>query len=338
MKRAASIFALLLSACCLNLQAVAPAFLMRTHTDPSRMFMVPNVRFVDVMTGFLAGGEEGFTAVAWICFHPTNGIVMTVPDSLWSIEPARATREGGAELPAIMDYQTVTDNSGGTFADPHYDYREDSLEDIWQYGCYCVNIETPVDVTVTIAGAERFVAGSNGVKQAFNILGTAADYSWSVTGPTGGATPVKFGFAANPLVKFYGISCQSSMYGFYSGEVPGGPSVPAITNEWTMVAVQARIDNGTMQGRMAFFTWASEIFPSTWQTETVDVSHFEKNARVRLSLMFFSGMDLSGMDLPRDFYGMKIFPYCLTDDELRNVRDLDMFEMKRRGMTRWRYD
>ena len=328
MRRAASIFALLGALAAL---AVDPALLIRTHTDPSRMFAVPNVRSVDVMTAFLNGGEEGFTAVAWICFHPTNGIVMNIPNSLWSIETARATREGGAELPAIMEYQTVTDNSGGTFSNPNYDYRVDTLEDTWQYGCYCVNIETPVDVTVTIAGAERFVAASNGVKQAFNILGTAADYSWSVTGPTGGATPVKFGFGVNPLVKFYGIMCQSSVQNFYSGEVPGGPNVPAISNEWTMVAVQARIDNGTMQGRMAFFTWASEIFPSAWQTETVDVSHFEKNARVRLSLAFFSAMDL-----PRDFYGMKLFPYCLSDDELRNVRDLDMFEMQRRGMTRWR--
>lgn len=331
MRRAASIFVLLGALAAL---AVDPALLMRTHTDPSRMFMVPNVRSVDVMTGFLGGGEEGFTAVAWIRFYPTNGIVMNVPNSLWSIEPARATREGGAELPAIMDYQTVTDNSGGTFADPHYDYRVDTLEDTWQYGCYCVNIETPVDVTVTIAGAERFVAGSNGVKQAFNILGTAADYSWSVTGPTGGATPVKFGFAANPLVKFYGIMCQSSVHDFYTGEVPGGPSVPAITNEWAMVIVQSKIENGVMSSRMAYLTWATEIFPSSWQTETVQAAHFARDSRARISLCHFVG---STDDL-REFYGMKIFPCCLSDDELRNVRDLDMFEMQRRGYTRWRYD
>ena len=328
MRRAASIFALLGALAAL---AVDPALLMRTHTDPSRMFAVQNVKSVDVMTAFLNGGEEGFTVVAWVCFHPTNGIVMNVPNCMWSIESARSTREGGAELPAIMDYQTVTDNSGGTFANPHYDYRVDTLENQWQYGCYCVNIETPVDVTVTIAGAERFVAASNGVKQAFNILGTAADYSWSVTGPTGGATPVKFGFGVNPLVRFYGITCQSSAECFYSGEVPGGPNVPAITNEWAMVAAQARIYNGTMQGRMSFFTWASEIFPSTWQTETVEASSFAKDARARISLSFFSGIDLQ-----REIYGMKLFGRCLTDDELRNVRDLDMFEMQRRGMTRWR--
>ena len=330
MRRVASIFAILGA---LAAFAVDTALLMRTHTDPSRMFAVGGVRDIDVMTGFLGGGEVGFTAVGWVRFHPMSGPVgATVPNSMWSIEPARATRNGGAELPAIMDYQTVTDNSGGTFANPHYACPE-GLEGQWGYGCYCVNIETPVDVTVTIAGAERFVAGSNGVKQAFNILGTAADYSWSVTGPTGGATPVKFGFAANPLVKFYGIMCQSSVHAYDSGEVPGGPNVSAITNEWIMMAVQARIDNGTMQGRMAYFTWASEIFPSAWQTKTVNVSHFEKNARVRLSMAFFSANDL-----PRDLYGMKVFPYCLTDDELRNVRDLDMFEMQRRGYTRWMED
>ena len=35
---------------------------------------------------------------------------------------------------------------------------------------------------------------------------------------------------------------------------------------------------------------------------------------------------------------MKLFPRCMTDDELRNVRDLDVFEMQRRGITRWKED
>ena len=39
-----------------------------------------------------------------------------------------------------------------------------------------------------------------------------------------------------------------------------------------------------------------------------------------------------------DVYGEKIFPQWLDDDQLRNVRDLDMFEMRRRGFTRWRND
>ena len=328
MRRAASIFVLLGA---LTALAVDSALLMRTHTDPSRMFAVPNVRYTDVMTGFLGGGEEGFTAVAWIRFHPTNRNDITIPIAMWSVNPARATREGGDEIPAIMDYQTVTDNSGGTFANPHYVCPETTLDRQWQYGCHCVNIETPVDVTVTIAGAERFVVASNGVKQAFNIQGTAADYSWSVTGPTGGSTPVRFGFGVNPLVKYYNILCQSDDRVYDVGDVPGAPFVAKITNEWAMVVSQARIDNGTMQGRMAFFTWAGEIFPDTWQTNTVESSHFEKDARVWISLAY-----LGANDLVREFYGMKVFPHCLTDDELRNVRDLDMFEMQRRGMTRWR--
>lgn len=332
MKRAAAIFVLLLSACCLNLQAVDPAFLMRTHTDPSRMFAVPGVRSIDVMTAFLNGGEVGFTAIAWIRFHPSSEHGMSIPHTKWSVDAARATREGGAELPAIMDYQTVTDNSGGTFADPHYQCPE-TLQAQWGFGCYCVNIETPVDVTVTIAGAERFVAASNGVKQAFNILGTAADYSWSVTGPTGGATPVKFGFGVNPLVQFRGVMCQCENELFHTGEVPGGPSVPSISNEWVMVVSQANIENGKAIARMVYFTWAGEWFPSTWATNTVQASQFAKDARVTISTMHFGVAD--GL---RDFYGMKIFPCCLSDDELRNVRDLDMFEMQRRGYTRWMED
>lgn len=329
MKRVASIFAILGALAAL---AVDPALLIRTHTDPSRMFAVPNVRTVDVMTAFMNGGEVGFTAVAWVSFHPIAGAIgPAIPCSMWSIEHARATREGGAWLPAIMDYQTVTDNSGGSFANPHYQCPEE-LEGQWGYGCYCVNIETPVDVTVTIAGAERSVAASSGLKQAFNILGTAADYSWSVTGPTGGATPVKFGFAVNPLAHFYGIMCQCSLDQFSTEEVPGGPSVPSITNEWAMVVVQARIGNGVMSSRMAYFTWASEALPSSWQTDSVQATQFAKDARVQISIMRVGG----AVDGLRDFYGMKLFPCCLSDDELRNVRDLDMFEMQRRGMTRWR--
>jgi hypothetical protein len=331
MRRAASIFAIVGALAAL---AVDPALLIRTHTDPSRMFAVPNVRSVDVMTAFLNGGEVGFTAVAWVRFHPIVGAIgPAIPNSMWSIEPARATREGGAELPAIMDYQTVTDNSGGTFGNPHY-ACPDTLQGQWGYGCYCVNIETPVDVTVTIAGAERSVAASNGVKQAFNILGTAADYSWSVTGPTGGATPVKFGFAVNPLAHFYGIVCQCSLEAFNTEEIPGGPSVPGITNEWAMVVVQARIENGVMSSRMAYFTWGGEVFPSEWNTDAVQAAHFAKDARVRISIARMGGVDM--ITALRDIYGMKLFPYCLSDDELRNVRDLDMFEMQRRGMTRWR--
>ena len=328
MKRLIAIVCVLSACSCL---AVDPALLMRTHTDPSRMFAVRGAREVDIMTAFLNGGEVGFTAVAWVRIHPGDvNFTAAIPTAMWSIEPARATREGGAELPAIMDYQTVTDNSGGTFENPNYDYHENALKGEWQYGCYCVNIETPVDVTVTIAGAERFVAASNGVKQAFNILGTAADYSWSVTGPTGGATPIKFGFGVNPLVQFHGILCQPDSQAFNTEETDGTPRVPSITNEWVMVAVQARIENGLMQSRMAYFTWAGEVFPATWRTDAVQFEHFARDARVRISTMHM-GM----VNVMRDFYGMKLFPWCMSDDELRNVRDLDMFEMQRRGFTRW---
>ena len=66
------------------------------------------------------------------------------------------------------------------------------------------------------------------------------------------------------------------------------------------------------------------------QTNAVQSAHFAKDARVKISTMHMGHVD----DL-RDFYGMKLFPRCMTDDELRNVRDLDMFEMRRRGYTRW---
>ena len=326
MRRVPSIFALLAA---LAAYAVDPALLMRTQADPTRMLLVPGVHEQRIAEGFMDGGETAFTLISWIRFHRTNTLHISGPYAFWSMDAARSTREGGAELPALVEYQTVTDSSGGTFANPHYACPE-TLEDKWQYGCYAVNIETPVPVTVTIAGTEKSVAASNGVKQVFNILGSAADYSWSVTGPTGGATPLKFGFAVNPLVQFYGVSGQPTSLGYGDDTGPGRIGTDGITNEWVMCVSQVKIDGTRALERMALFTWDTETFPDGVVTNAGARASFARDARVSIAMMHFGDIGIA-----RDVYGTKLFPRWLSDDELRNVRDLDVFEMQRRGITRF---
>lgn len=324
MKRLVAIVCLLSSSC----WAVDTSLLMRTHTDPSRMRAAYGENDWCFATGFLQGGETAFTAVVWVRFHSPSNVASFC--SQWSIEAARATREGGAELPAIREVSTAGSNDGDTFSDPQYACPE-IIADQWGYGCYAVNVRTAVPLTLVIAGTERQIAASNGVMQAFNVLGSAADYSWSLSSDW--AEDVEFGFAVNPMVEFFGQAGQINDTRFFGESYLGAIAMAPMTNEWVMCVAQARIAGEKAYDRIAAFTWAAENFPPGEGVNDASRPTFAKDARVS-----FLSMHLSSVDFRKDVYGFKIFDRWLTDDELRNVRDLDMFEMQRRGMSRWRND
>ena len=174
MRKAAALIALLLSACCC---AVDPSLLMRTRTDPTRMRLAQHRPRAHMCVAWLKGGETAFTHVAWV--RRREALYQSAFSAyswmnFFSVLPARATREGGDELPAIREVSTAFSGSGGTFANPNYDTHGIAG---WEYGCYAVNIETDTPLTLVLAGTEKQVAGSNGVMQAFNIQGSAADWS-----------------------------------------------------------------------------------------------------------------------------------------------------------------
>ena len=97
-----------------------------------------------------------------------------------------------------------------------------------------------------------------------------------------------------------------------------------------MCAIQARIEGTNAIERMAQFTWDAETWPPGEGTNAASRATFAPDARVSIMWMAFGGLDVR-----EDVYGFKIFDRWLSDDELRNVRDLDMFEMRRRGYARW---
>lgn len=316
----------------LGLHAMDASMLLAgTRTDPSRMRLWKSDS-VNLFASFMDGGEQAATAVVWVRTRRPTGMPMSQFVSFWSVDPARATREGGPELPAIKEYAPVAATSGGTFANPNYDDR--GLGGRWVYGCYVVNVQTDVPLTLTIAGAEKQIAASNGVKQVFNIQGAAADWSWSLSGASSGN--VSFGFGTNPLVQFYGSPVQIANEGY--GMVARGGTICAsgITNEWFMCAYRLRFDGaGHVIERQAGFSWDAEWFPPGEGTNETVRTSFAKDARIAVDLYSTAITDVQqGVER----YGVKVFPQWLTDDQLRNVRDLDMFEMQRRGFTRWRND
>ena len=69
---------------------------------------------------------------------------------------------------------------------------------------------------------------------------------------------------------------------------------------------------------------------------TAAAAAFARNARTEfLAFSSQAGQATDGTPFLWDEYGVKVFGQWLTDDEVRAVRDMDMFEMQRRGMTRW---
>jgi hypothetical protein len=87
--------------------------------------------------------------------------------------------------------------------------------------------------------------------------------------------------------------------------------------------------------RQSLFNWSTEWFSNGETTNATARTAFAKDARVRT---FIVSTEIEYVRQGVEQYGAKVFTQWLTDDQLRNVRDLDMFEMQRRGITRWRND
>ena len=335
MRRTAYMVALLLSAC--SLQAVDPSLLMRTRTDPTRMRFAQARTPMYHATAWLKGGETAFTHVVWLRRRETRSqgtpYSSQAFQSFFTVEPCRATREGGDELPAIRELEATPSNSGGTFANPNYDAR--GIEG-WQYGCYAVNIETAVPLTLVIAGTEKQVAALNGVMQAFNVQGSAADWSWSIAGES--SASVRFGFAANPLAEFFGAaSLPAAFKEIFLGDPETGGVETDLTNEWVMAVSRVRIEGGNLRYAIDALEWDGEVWHEEEATKTAPAAAFARNARTGFCTFgLLGGMASDGTPYLWDEYGSKVFAgRWLTDDEVRTVRDLDMFEMRRRGMTQW---
>lgn len=316
--------------------AADPSLLLaRARTDPSRMMGCTKAfNSISFLTAWLEGGEKAFTVVAWVRLPRVQGTYLVTYTTMWSVDPARATRQGGDELPDILPMTSASGTRGWTFSDPHYDTQtmDAGSAAMWQYGCYAVNVETPTPLTVTLAGCERQVAALDGVVQAFNMQGTAADYSLTVA-PSDSSATYRIGFGVNPLVHFFGLHAQPRQIDIFDTQAAGGMILmPIMTNEWVMCATRVRIHDGKTWERMGAFNWGEEWFPPSETTNATTRTAFARDARISMNLTLPMNHAASSMV---DVYGKKIFPQWLSDDQLRNVRDLDMFEMQRRGMTRW---
>ena len=292
--------------------------------DPSA---VPAPRVVTnanyIATAFVPDETDAYTYIVWQRSLSSDTYVRFI-DIAYTTEAARSTKEGGAELPAVRDYAPITLSAGGTWSMSGlpvvYDLPSDfASAEKWRYGCFCVNVNTQTPLTITVAGTEKQVPASN-KKQIFNILGTAADRSVTVSAADPSA-PVDFGIGVNPIKQFFGgiIGTEDGFSNWYGYNV---------SNSLAMVVLRCKIEPGGTQTTY-HGQWRTsggryvEIGRTCgmWKTRAT----FAKDARIQITYTFFAyGLVDDSVYRPVEVYGAKYAPRWMSDAELDRIYDADL--------------
>ena len=220
-------FCILHSAFCI---AESPLALMRSATDPSRM-SAGDVVF-ELPAHFADGRETSATMLCWLRFEcPRFDPAETaVPPALmaWashSHEPARATLEGGDELPAFLDLARVPLSPSATWGASGI-VPQDAAE-VPGAGVYegrfivCVNVDTTHDITLTVGGKEFAAALEDNVTaEAFvkmlpmtlNMSELNGNEKYRYLDSSLSASPRHYGSIKSGDIMLYGDNCLVIFY------------------------------------------------------------------------------------------------------------------------------
>ena len=306
--------------------------------DPTRMYSFDRSGVMDILTAFFDDSQaSNFTAVCWLKWDPNGNARFNPPfvNALVSTDSARATAEGGPELPNLCKarFDVPLRLVNGTWSETclPVGYECPATMGKWQYGCYSVNVLTDTALTLTVAGAEKSVAAS-GEMQEFNILGETSSRDVAISAASTNAQ-IRFGIAENPLRQFIGAqfdNMESSGSTLYSDELGGLSS-----NEWRMVCVRGRIADGSCTVSICGYNATGKLASECTVTQAMfrPRSTFAKDARLRICVAAPGGIGY-GTENPDIFsaYGFRCYRGWLSDVDVERMRDLDAAEMTRRGM------
>lgn len=317
--------ALVLAGAVLAAPAGAPlAALMASRTSPSRMYAARGD--VELPAYFARGGETGVTVLAWVRYAAPSdwGALM-----LWASHsevPARATLEGGDELPAFLDLASVPLSSSATWgASGVVPQDVPGIPGVDDGGKFvvCVNCDADRDLTLLVGGSELEIPATNGYVRNVEVLPGDASVSVAAASPS---ASVRLALAVNPWVRF--VAGPSLVY-YVDGSVI---SATAITNCWTLVAWRAEIAGGEMRETLEIIDRAGVRMASS-SSSSSDAPALVRDARCRL----YGGSLISpvlpgGGRRALDLYGVKFAGRRLTDEEVWRVWELDLAEIRRRGL------
>lgn len=324
MRRAAAILILAASAC----PAAQPplALLLGGPVDPSRMrhFSGTGMDAALPPSFFAPGGENALNFVWWQrSDDDMEGGYPPFAECTLSEVPARATAEGGPELPAILSLADCPLDASGAWAGSVTVPAGTGI--VEGRVAVCANVTTDTAATVAVGGASRAVPASAGV-QVFNldvrVSAVPATLPVSVAAHPGGQ--VSLALAVNPWVRFH--SCGRLGLGVGGMEI----GTPYMTNDWTMCYWRVRYAGA---GSVRVETGA--IDASGWRAATTNSvtvpwgASIPENIRFRSSPGRFGGFDTVLVEQ----FGHKFWAGDnFGDDRLWRIYNLDRQELQRRGL------
>lgn len=325
------------------LAGVAPAdtplpALMGTATGPDRMFEMPLADGAFEMPPYFADGREtGATVLTWIRFEApvskgaAGGSVIAVPGLMvfcsHSEVPARATREGGDTLPAFLDLASVPYGAGATWGASGVVPQDADVLPRNSGGdrfVVCVNCATDTAITLTVGGAELNIPATNDFVRNLEVV--KGDTSVAVSAAAAGAH-TSLALAVNPWVHF------KNGPDFSSFDINGGSVDTGITNCWTLLCWRASLSGGQISETLDIMD-RDGLAVRQSSSSAYPAATLVHDSRARIYLATLTGpKTTSGAWRKVQLYGYRQIPgHALTDAELWRVWELDLSEIRRRGL------
>jgi hypothetical protein len=189
----------------------------------------------------------------------------------------------------------------------------------------CVNCDTTHALTLTVGGAELQIPATNGFVRNLEVY--KGDSSVAVTAASASAR-VRLAIAINPWIEFVGGPMFTG-HDTFVGQVTASTM---ITNCWTFVAWRGEISGGNFDETL-YINDRDGVRETERATHAHPSSALTRNARHRISLSSPWGVLTSGGTRRAvDVWGYKQFTGRLSDAEIWRVWELDLAEIRRRGL------
>lgn len=334
--RRALIFAVLF---CASVACASPLLLFaRPVLSPSRMAQKPGNYMLPHL--YTQGGEKGFTICWWVRWEcpeydradniESGGQSITPAlffQGMNSVVPAKPTTLGGQALNAFFEADKIELDANGAWG------MADVIPD--NPACFpteynpdryvvCANITTDADVTVTVAGQEKFFCASNEMQIINFDCRKNGDRSIAISAARVDAD-IAVAFAINEPIHFRSLVHYQADHG----------DTIAATNVYTFVCIRSRLADGYQYGQFDIVDINGLHDSKATKPEKVDVSAYPKDCLIQVNQMTIYGILTQAMDgSPRrvDVYGFKALNAYITDEQLWRLYDVDRAEIIRRGL------
>lgn len=318
---------------CVWAHATPLLHLIQPRTDPTRMTMHNGSVFLPHF--YTKGGETGYTICWWVRWEcpayekkvDSNAVIPALTfQGMNSLVPAKPTTQGGASLKSFYRNESVQFDSNASFGIANIIPESPECFPTDNYPnrfVVCCNVRTDADLTLTIGGSEKFVASTTNELHIFNIECYKGDRSIAITASRADAK-VAVALAINPPIKFF----TTHNHQCHMHEVQA-------TNTFSFACLRIRLEDGKYRSNFNLFDLLGNVSTHSFEYD-VEVDCFAKDSLFQLSQFTIYGRTDECVDgSPRqvDIYGLKAIPYALSDEQMWRIYDVDLAEIKARGLT-----